>query len=61
MVDRSFQNRLRLQVYETEGTEESLSDAATAFEHLRDSLDEVRARYWDSRLCAATARRRQLG
>eukprot|EP00903_Cladosiphon_okamuranus_P012558 g11759.t1 len=48
------------EVYENEGTEESLSDAANALEHLRDSLDQVRARYWDSRLRAATARRRQL-
>ncbi|CAM9831543.1 unnamed protein product [Pylaiella littoralis] len=51
---------LLAEVYEEEGTEESLTKAMNALQHLRDSLDEVRARYWESRLRAATARRWQL-
>ncbi|CBN76023.1 farnesyltransferase, CAAX box, alpha [Ectocarpus siliculosus] len=52
---------LLAEVYEKEGTEDSLKKAIAAFQHLRDTLDEVRARYWESRLRAAATRRRQLG
>lgn len=46
----------RVKIYEQEGTEESLNQAINVLQHLRNELDEIRAKYWESRLRTATWR-----
>lgn len=42
------------QIYEQEGTEESLNDAINALQSLRNEVDIIRAKYWEMRLRAVT-------
>lgn len=43
-------------IYEQEGTEETLNEAINVLQHLRDELDVVRAKYWEGRLKIAMRR-----
>lgn len=49
-----------LQVYEKEGTEQSLNEALSLLKCLRDQLDTVRENYWDNRIRAVTRRLDEL-
>lgn len=43
-------------IYEQEGTEETINEAINVIQHLRDDLDVIRAKYWEGRLKIATRR-----
>ena len=43
-------------IYEREGTEEALNEAINALQRLRNELDVIRAKYWETRLRAVTRR-----
>ena len=49
-----------LQIYEKEGTEESLNEALNLLKCLRDQLDTVREKYWEKRIRAITRRQDEL-
>ena len=49
-----------LQIYEKEGTEESLNEALNLLKCLRDQLDTVREKYWEMRIRAITRRQDEL-
>ncbi|CAM9131086.1 unnamed protein product [Ascophyllum nodosum] len=47
---------LLAEIYEREGTEEALNEAINALQRLRNELDVIRAKYWETRLRAVTRR-----
>ncbi|CAM9277596.1 unnamed protein product [Laminaria digitata] len=51
---------LLAEIYEKEGTEQSLNEALKLLKYLRDELDAVREKYWENRIRAVTRRLDEL-